>query len=491
MGSWTKTDGVRVTTQGRTSQVGTMLGRRSSGGIMKRSGAALVVLTLVVATIAACTTAVIPGTTSPGGTTPPGGATGGSGSGSSSSGLATATGAYTLDGGTATQSDETYAATNTDESGVYVLNGGTLTLNNPTVITSGDTSSQDNSSFYGLNAGILAASGSRVDVNGGTITTTGSGANGAFATGSGTVVNLSDVAITASGDGGHGVMATQGGVMTLENVDMNTSGPHSAPIATDRGVGTITATGGTVVTRGQDSPCYYSTGTLNITGGTGRATGSEAAVIEGANSITLNDCTVESSVAAKWGVMIYQTMSGDAEGADGVFTMSGGLLNCTATDSPLFFVTNTTAHVNLTDVDLTAASGQLLLAEGTSRWGTSGSNGGTVLFIADGQALSGDMSADAISSIVLTLRNGSSLTGAMDSANTAKSVSVALDASSMWTLTADSYVTVLNDVAGISGTTIINIVGNGRTVHYDSSANPSLGGRTYSLSGGGTLTPGS
>jgi hypothetical protein len=41
----------------------------------------------------------------------------------------------------------------------------------------------------------------------------------------------------------------------------------------------------------------------------------------------------------------------------------------------------------------------------------------------------------------------------------------------------------------VSGSTITNIVGSGHTVTYegDDSANGYLGGKTYSLSGGGTL----
>jgi hypothetical protein len=43
----------------------------------------------------------------------------------------------------------------------------------------------------------------------------------------------------------------------------------------------------------------------------------------------------------------------------------------------------------------------------------------------------------------------------------------------------------------IFGTTITNIHGNGHTVTYDPSlsATPALGGKTYSLAGGGQLVP--
>jgi hypothetical protein len=65
----------------------------------------------------------------------------------------TLSGVYTLNGGTATVANPTYTSTTTDVSAVYVTNGGNLTLANPTITTSGDTSSLDDSSFYGLNAG--------------------------------------------------------------------------------------------------------------------------------------------------------------------------------------------------------------------------------------------------------------------------------------------------------------------------------------------------
>jgi hypothetical protein len=411
-----------------------------------------------------------------------GGAPPGSGTGSSNveTALASATGAYTLDGGSATETGQTYTASNADQSGVYVTNGGVLTLNNVTVTTSGNTSSDENSSFYGLNAGVLSAGGSQVTINGGTISTTGTGANGAFATGSGSSVTLTDVTINATGDGGHGVMATQGGAVTLNNVVMTTSGAHSAP---------ITTTGGSVTTSGQDSPCYYSTGVLTISGNTCSSTGSEIAVIEGANSIVLVDTTASTSVANKWAIMIYQSMSGDAKGTEGTFTMTGGSLAFTAASGPLFFVTNSTGLITLKGVQVTIASGTLVEAGGTDRWGTSGSNGGTVIFTADGQTLTGNMVADSLSSLTVTLQNGSALTGAINAEHTAQAVNLTLDASSTWTVTTDSYLTSLSDADGISGTTITNIMGNGHIVYYDASACPKLGGLTYTLTGGGSLQP--
>lgn len=396
---------------------------------------------------------------------------------------ATAT-AYSQSGGNVTKSNQTYAATQTDQSGVYVTQAGIFTLSDSTVTTSGNTSSGDNSSFYGLNAAVLANSASTVHLTHCTVTSSGSGANGVFATGSGSSATLENVVIKATGALAHGVMATNGGALTLTHVDMTTTGPNSGAIATDRGGGTIIVTGGTVTTTGADAPGIYSTGRIQISAGNITAIGSEAAVIEGSNSIELTDTNLLGS--QKRGVMLYQSMSGDADGVDGVFSMSGGSLAAAA--GPLFYVTNATGHITLTGVSASAASGTVLNAA-AGNWGSSGSNGGRAHLNAEGQALVGNILVDNISTAAITLQNSSSLTGAINSANTGGTVNLTLDASSTWNVTATSYLTCLADPAGISGSTITNIQGNGYTVYYDSSACSALGGGTYTLSGGGSLQP--
>jgi hypothetical protein len=421
----------------------------------------------------------------PSGNPPDGNQPGGSSSDASSYNFS---GTYTVDGSSESQSGQTYTATTTDQSAVYVINGGKLTLQNITITSSGDSSSSDASSFYGLNAGVLATSGSSIDLSDSNVTTTGDGANGVFATGEGSTITIADTTIDCSGQYAHAVMATQGGVLNVTNVDMNTAGASSGAIATDRGSGTINVTGGTVRTSGSGSPGIYSTGNITVSGTDIAANGSEAAVIEGSNSITLNDVTLTSSYDDFKGVMIYQSMSGDAEGSEGTFTMTGGSLSYTGANGPLFYITNASAAINLNAVNITVAS-NILLKAATDRWGTEGSNGGNATLTADDQVLSGDFLADSISSLAVVLKNGSSLTGAINPDGAAQSAALTLDATSIWTVTADSHLTTLEDSAGISGTSISNVIGNGFTVTYDADANPSLGGLTYTLSGGGTLTP--
>lgn len=385
--------------------------------------------------------------------------------------------AYSQTGGTITKADQAYTATTADVSAVKVSNSGTLTLTNPTIVKSGDTSSSDNSSFTGQNAGVLATGASKVAITCGTINTTGAGANGVFSYGAGSSITLANLVIKASGQYAHGAMAAGGGTLSLKDVIIGTTGANSAPIATDRGSGSIAIEGGTATSTGTDSPGIYSTGTVTVANATITATNSEAAVVEGSNKIELTGSTLAGN--KKSGVMILQSTSGDAQGSTGVFTMSGGKL--TAADGPLFYVTNTTGVISLKNVGLTATSGILLKAS-ADQWGTSGKNGGTVTLSADSQTLVGNVVTDNLSTAALILKNNSSLKGSVNKA------ALTLDASSSWNVTADSTVTTLNG-ATVSGTSVSNITGNGHTVYYSKTLNASLNGQTYDLAGGGKLMP--
>ena len=416
-----------------------------------------------------------PGTPGPGGMAPPpppGGST-----------QVTGTAVYTLNSGSAARSSETLTASAGDQSAIIVSDGAQLKLAGMTIETSGNTSSMDSSSFYGLNAAILAQAGSGVSITDSTIITSGTGANAVFACGAGARIDMTNVDIVCEASGAHGVDATMEGTITMRDVNITTAGNGAAAaIATDRGGGTITASGGTVVTTGAKSPAIYSTGSITVSGAALRSTASEVAVIEGKNSITVDDCVMESK--SNFGVFIYQSMSGDASPGTGTFTMTRGSL--TAEQGPLFYSTNTDAVIKLSGAALSCKSGVLLKA-GADQWGNAGANGSNVTLIADSQKLKGDVVLDAISTASVTLKNGSLLEGAVNLAGTAKSVSVALDSSSIWIVTADSRVSSLSD----DDTSLANIRSNGHSIYYDKTqkANAWLDGRTISLQGGGYLTP--
>jgi hypothetical protein len=399
--------------------------------------------------------------------------------------------------GTKSATAGTYTAASADESGVCAVNSGSiLTLVNPTITTSGNSSSLDNSSFYGQNAAALAYTGSSLSITGGTISSTGTGANGVFAYGTGTA-SLNGTTIEAKAQGGHGIMTAGGGTLVATNVTATTWGGAGSVIATDRGTGNkVTVTGGTFVAHGEKSAGVYSTGDITISDAVLTSYSAEGAVVEGKNSVTLNNCTVTSTnTSSQRGMFVYQSFSGDAAVGQGTLTLNGGSYtwNSSSSTGAAFYSTNTTAVIALNGVKITNPSGYLLHAEASS-WGTAGSNGAGVTFKATHQTLQGDIVIDAYSTVAASFGSSSSYAGAINAANTGKAVSVALDASSRGTNTGISYVHTLTGVA-LSGTTVTNIAGASasanvcyRTSFTDASGTVHTTG-TYALENGGYLKP--
>jgi hypothetical protein len=346
-------------------------------------------------------------------------------------------------GSTAVASPSITIGTEADRSAFCAQNSGTsITLVTPTIASSATTSSTSSSDLYGLGAAVLAygsssttTTGGAITVSGGTISTTTDGVNGAFATGKGSTVTLANVDIYVSGTDAHAVVAA-----------------HS---------GTATVTGGSSLT----------------------SSGAEVVAVEGASTMSIGTSTlVASNATDNHGILIYANTAG--AGAS-TLSMTGGsyIWSSASASAAAFYVYNQTATINLNGVTITNPSTSALLTA------ASGSVGSQVTINAVGQTLSGNLVADTSSMVTLSLASSSTLSGAVNHANTASGITVTLDATSTWTLTADSYVTVLNDTAGISGTAIANIVGNGHNLYYQSSSNAGLGGATYTLSGGGSLIP--
>lgn len=403
-------------------------------------------------------------------------------------------GSYEINGETITESDKTYSSENSDENTILVTNGGNLTLTNATINKlGGDTSNTENSEFYGVNAAILAQAGSTITLSDSTISTSAKGSNAIFATGTNAKIYVSNTKITTTSDSSRGLDSTYGGYIEADKVTISTQGGSCATLATDRGEGTVIAKNSTLSTAGSGSPIIYSTGNIQLSNSTGDATGAQLVVIEGKNSATVTDSTLTSSGKGNRGdvdnagVMVYQSMSGDAGEGTGTFTATDSDLSITSDSSvydiaPMFFVTNTTAVINLENTKLSYGSGNLLTIEGTDQWGNSGSNGGIVTFNATSQELKGNINVDNISTLEINLID-SVLTGAINTEDTAKSITLNLDSDSVWDVTGTSYVTIITG----DNSDFNNIESNGYTIYYDSNSNTQLNGKTITLSGGGKL----
>lgn len=398
-------------------------------------------------------------------------------------------GAIAADGEDISSDGESFTATEADQNAALVQNGGTLTLENALLQKSGDDTDGDRCNFYGVNSILTAVGeGSSATVSNSSLTATSAGSNGIFAT-DGATVTVSDTSIDTTADNSRGLDATYGGVITADNVDITTAGDHCAGIATDRGGGTITAVDSTVSAQGSGSPILYSTGDIEVENLTGTASGSQIAGMEGLNTICIENSALTSSITGKTasdpianGIIIYQSTSGDAEattGSTATFTAKNSTLSSAIQSGSMFYLTNTSANITLqnTELDFDSSQASLITACGndSNNWGQAGSNGATVKVKAINQTLEGDIVADTISSINLTLTKGSTWTGSAiiqdnDSATTTTEspISITVGKKSSWIVTGDctvSNLTVKNGgtIKDSDGQTV-TIVANGKTV---------------------------
>ena len=364
-----------------------------------------------------------------------------------------------------TSSDQSYSSTNDSENALLVT-GGTSTISNPTITKSGD-SDGDNSDFYGTNAAVLVKEGT-LNIDGGTVTTDGSHANGVFAYSNGTI-NISNTDIKTTSNNSGAIMVTGGGTLTAKNVTAETEGNSSAPIRSDRGGGILTVNGGKYTSHGTGSPVIYSTADITVNDATLTSTASEGVVIEGKNSVTLNKANLEVTNNKLNGnsetyksIFIYQSMSGDAEVGTSSFTAKDSKIVNNKGD--IIFVTNTNTIIELENNEIinNDKSGNFLNIA-AAKWGTSGSNGGAVTLNAKNQKISGNIVVDDISTLDLSLKNGSTYSGTINNKNTAKTINISLDSSSSITLTGDSYITSLDN----ADSTNSNINFNGYTLYVN------------------------
>ena len=329
------------------------------------------------------------------------------------------------------------------------MSGEEVTYSNIGVTKTGDADG-DEADFYGENSAVFATEKATLTITDSLIETNGRHANAVFSYGEGTVVNISNSVIETQGDCSGGLMTTGGGTMNAENLTINTSGRSSAAIRSDRGGGTVTVTKGYYKTTGTGSPVIYSTADITVNDSYMESTASQGVVVEGKNSVTLNNDTLIADNNTKnsdksdyfQAVMIYQSMSGDAEQGTSSFTASGGSI--TNKNGDIFFVNNTATEISLSGVEITNEDAEgLFLRAQAAGWGSEGSNGGKINMTASGQVISGDMLVDDVSTLNLYLKDSSVFTGAINTDGQSGDVYVEIEDGSTWKLTADSYVSGL------------------------------------------------
>ncbi len=373
------------------------------------------------------------------------------------------------DGSTTTLSNQELSTSTSDYNVVQVTRG-TLNLTQCNVSKTGDYSSSysgDDTSFYGTNSAVYASGSSAyINMTGGTVTTNAKGANAVFATDDATIV-VNDITIDNSKSVSRGLHCTGGGTIHATNVDITTRSETSSTIATDRGGGTITVNGGTITAKGSKSSVIYSTGSISVDGITGLSEKGPLTTVEGGNSVSITNSNMTSQSDAR-GILLHQSTSGDAEGTTPVCTIFNSTLTTTDTSAPLCFVTNVSGTLSLTDVTLNVASGELMSVEYYKR-GTGSLGHLKLLTTQDTWEYEGNVRADEVNNLAVTVGENVTWNGAANTDNAAKSATVTIESGGTWNLTGNTYLTTLVN----KGT----ICTNGYVLSYDS------------VSGNGTISP--
>lgn len=347
---------------------------------------------------------------------------------------------------------ETWPSSNRDEGAVSVSGSGTTVniLDGTLTKSGGDTSSEEVSTRYGLNAAMLATAGGSVTTNGTHITTSADGSAGAFVYGNGSAATVTEGSVSTSETASPALVASDAGHLTAENLAVSTMGSKS-PAVSAIGGGTVDVSGGSYSTSGQDSPAISTEAVVNASGTRLAATASTAISVTSGGKASVSDSNVSGNASAlekDVRANVLMAWDGEAEGEENAASLSinGGSLISNGGD--MLRVSGTNATISLTGVRMQTVDDKAPLL--TVIAGKAKAASATVT--ASHQELEGNVSVDAKSSLGLTLSDGSTLTGTIeadkvskDDAANGRTVKVTVEAGSTWKLTGDCTIGELDN----------------------------------------------
>lgn len=350
---------------------------------------------------------------------------------------------WLMDGATVARSDRAIHAFAMDRSVVLAKHGAAVVLERLKIDKGGDTTSEEGGRHNGQNAAVLAVE-SKVKLDG------------------------SSVSYAATGAAAVAVVGTDGNV-TVRRSRLSTAGKDSPAVAV-LPAAAAELTDSELVTRGRQSACLYSAGSVTVAGTKGFAAAGPIAVLKDGGRISLEDSSFSGTAE---GVMLDGPA---AEGGEASFEAKHTRLENTGA-APLFRVGNMTGHIYLENTVLLSAAPAVVAV----------CDGGALTLATAKQSWSGNVVADKTSTVMVSLQDGAVWTGTMNGTAEAEKADVNLDRSSQWILTGPSHVTVLSD----ADRSLQNIRSGGYDLYYDRQAagNDWLHGRTLDLPGGGQLLP--
>lgn len=360
------------------------------------------------------------------------------------------------------EEDKELKAENDDESVLKITkrstyNGAYLTINK----LGGNVSILEDNLITGLNNALVVEKGSTATISESTITTNVNNSSAVFATDANTTLTLENIKINTTEENSKGIISQDESLITINNSQLTTEK--------------------------KSSELFYSASKITADNIEGK-TNSNFAYINETNKLEISNSKLTSNLLDEYkGMFVINTETeGSASIKNAELTLTNNTIRIDANSAyykttPLFYVFNTHAKINITNNDLYYGSKVLLNVEALE--GSTQKN--TVFTISDSN-LTGNIYADKNSSVRININN-TIYRGSINNNNSSQYIDVSLDKTSTWYLTGHSYVNTITIQKENNITKYIK--SNGYNIYYNSKNNEWLNGKTIRLVGGGKLIP--
>ena len=360
---------------------------------------------------------------------------------------------------------------------VYATNGVNLNLTKLRMVKSSGGINDSNRRETGLNSVLLVDGGSNVVLEACDVTSHTAQSDAISVTGDDTKVKMQDGTISVSRAGCAAVNVMFSGSIVMDKTIVKTQSGQS-PLFYASNSGTIDVTNIMGDSQGQGSPLFHVLSTGHINASKCRISSAKYTIgnIDGGTMslydnelVAGNDC----------GFMLYGAKSADGHG---VLTLVKNSIE--VNKGPLLMVTNTTADIMLSGNKISSKSDDLMIVS-ADEWGVEGQNGGHASVHIEKQSLSGNITVDGISSLLLELKKGGKLNGQINGdENREADVRVVVGAGSSWTSKGVSYLKSIVFSQPIEKG--LKQLKGKHIIYYDPNdpENAPLGGKEYKTAGG-------
>lgn len=346
-----------------------------------------------------------------------------------------------------------------DQSCLLALDQSAVTVDQAVLSKKGDPTVFDNALKYGLNAALVAAPGSTVNVLGTTINTSALGAGGVAVNGLNASATLTSSNISTTGPNSPVFFAGFQGQLKV-TAGTQTSTADGSTIFVPRASSTIQADNLTCQTAGNLAPIVRASGIFTASGLNANATNSVFAQIEPGGAVNISSSRftagARQSDTGYQAVFVFDNQDKTQKQEPGHLALNTceWMINPT---SPAvqngwnFLVDSCSAEISLTKNTITQVPQCAKVMKGN------------LLLALASQTLSGPIVGDEDSRIEITMVDGSNFTGSINADNACPKVNLHMDATSTLALTGDLYLTEFNNANGSNS----NVQTNGYHIYVE------------------------